>query len=63
MSDEVHANTERKMKRAIECLQHDLASVRTGRASPSLLERVKVDYYGAPTPLTASRRFVCRSRG
>jgi len=51
MIDEVHANTERKMKRAIEALQHDLASVRTGRASPSLLERVNVDYYGAPTPL------------
>jgi ribosome recycling factor len=51
MIDEVHANTERKMKRAVEALQHDLASVRTGRASPTLLERVNVDYYGAPTPL------------
>jgi ribosome recycling factor len=51
MIDEVHANTERKMKRAVEALQHDLASVRTGRASPALLERVNVDYYGAPTPL------------
>jgi len=51
MIDEGHANAERKMKRAIEALQHDLASVRTGRASPSLLERVNVEYYGAPTPL------------
>jgi ribosome recycling factor len=51
MIDEVHANTERKMKRAVEALQHDLASVRTGRASPALLERVNVEYYGAPTPL------------
>jgi ribosome recycling factor len=51
MIDEVHANAERKMKRAIEALQHDLSSVRTGRASPALLERVNVDYYGAPTPL------------
>ncbi|HEY7063975.1 MAG TPA: ribosome recycling factor [Chloroflexota bacterium] len=51
MIDEVHANTERRMKRAVEALQHDLASVRTGRASPALLERVNVDYYGAPTPL------------
>jgi ribosome recycling factor len=51
MIDEVHANTERKMKRAIEALQHDLGSVRTGRASPSLLEKVHVEYYGAPTPL------------
>lgn len=51
MIDEVHANTERRMKRAVEALQHDLASVRTGRASPALLEKVNVDYYGAPTPL------------
>jgi ribosome recycling factor len=51
MIDEVHANAERKMKRAIEALQHDLGAVRTGRASPTLLERVQVDYYGAPTPL------------
>jgi ribosome recycling factor len=51
MIDEVHANAERKMKRAVEALQHDLASVRTGRASPALLERVNVEYYGAPTPL------------
>jgi ribosome recycling factor len=51
MIDEVHANTERKMKRAIEALQHDLAAVRTGRASPALLERVNVEYYGAATPL------------
>jgi ribosome recycling factor len=51
MIDEVHANTERRMKRAVEALQHDLASVRTGRASPALLERVNVDYYGAATPL------------
>ncbi|HZR97807.1 MAG TPA: ribosome recycling factor [Chloroflexota bacterium] len=51
MIDEVQANTERKMKRAVEALQHDLASVRTGRASPALLERVHVEYYGAPTPL------------
>ncbi|HLH20974.1 MAG TPA: ribosome recycling factor [Chloroflexota bacterium] len=51
MIDEVFANTERKMKRAVEALQHDLGSVRTGRASPALLERVQVEYYGAPTPL------------
>jgi ribosome recycling factor len=41
------------MKRAVEALQHDLATVRTGRASPALLERIQVDYYGAPTPLNA----------
>jgi ribosome recycling factor len=53
MIDQVHATAERKMARAVEALQHDLGSVRTGRASPALLERVQVDYYGAPTPLNA----------
>ena len=53
MIEETHQTAERKMKRAVEALQHDLASVRTGRASPALLERVQVDYYGAATPLNA----------
>ena len=42
---------ERKMGRAIEALQRDLATLRTGRATPSLIENVTVDYYGSPTPL------------
>ena len=53
MIEETHQTAERKMTRAVEALQHDLASVRTGRASPALLERVQVDYYGAATPLNA----------
>jgi ribosome recycling factor len=39
------------MSRAVEILQQDFANVRTGRASPALLDKVQVDYYGAPTPL------------
>ncbi len=39
------------MKGAIEFLEDDLAAVRTGRASPALVERLQIDYYGAPTPL------------
>ncbi len=42
---------ETRMKGAIESLEDDLAGVRTGRASPALVERLQVDYYGAPTPL------------
>lgn len=42
---------ERKMGRSIEALQRELAALRTGRATPSLIENVAVDYYGAPTPL------------
>jgi ribosome recycling factor len=43
--------TEDKMKKAIEALDADLRTIRTGRASPALVERVMVDYYGVATPL------------
>ncbi|MGO0122694.1 ribosome recycling factor [Desulfothermobacter acidiphilus] len=39
------------MKKAVEHLKKDLATIRTGRASPALLEKVVVDYYGTPTPV------------
>jgi ribosome recycling factor len=51
MSAEVIASTERKMARAVEVLERDLAGVRTGRASTALVERLLIDYYGTPTPL------------
>jgi ribosome recycling factor len=51
MIADVLADAESRMAKAIEALQRDLGSVRTGRASPSLVERITVDYYGAPTPL------------
>jgi ribosome recycling factor len=40
-----------RMDKSIESTKHELATVRTGRASPHLLDRVNVDYYGAQTPL------------
>jgi len=40
-----------RMGKSIEATRHELATVRTGRASPHLLDRVQVDYYGATTPL------------
>jgi len=43
--------TEDKMKKAIEALEADLRTIRTGRATPALVERVMVQYYGTPTPL------------
>ena len=49
---EVKQNADQKMKKSIESLQHDLAKVRTGRAHPSLLDQVHVDYYGSPTPVS-----------
>ena len=41
------------MRKAIDALKHELASVRTGRAAPSLVEELEVDAYGAPTPLVS----------
>jgi ribosome recycling factor len=40
-----------RMSKSIEAIRHELATVRTGRASPHLLDRVNVDYYGTSTPL------------
>lgn len=44
-------DAETRMKSAIQALEEDLTSVRTGRASPALVERLPVEYYGMPTPL------------
>jgi ribosome recycling factor len=45
------ADAKRRMDRSIEATHHEFNSVRTGRASPALLDRVLIDYYGTPTPL------------
>ncbi len=43
--------TEERMRKTVEALRRDLVTIRTGRASPELLNRVMVDYFGTPTPL------------
>jgi len=48
---EIEANVKTRMEKAVNDLQHDMASIRTGRASISILDHIKVDYYGTPTPL------------
>lgn len=48
---ELEANAKSRMQKVIADLMHAMASVRTGRASVNLLEGIKVDYYGTPTPL------------
>lgn len=40
-----------KMKKAIEYLESDLATIRAGRANPHVLDKIRVDYYGTPTPI------------
>ena len=49
--EEIISQSEARMKKAIEALRHDVQAVRTGRASPSLVESLEVDAYGTPTPL------------
>ncbi|BCM89819.1 Ribosome-recycling factor [Abditibacteriota bacterium] len=51
MPQSVISGAEARMQRAIEDLHSDLSTLRTGRATPALLDKVMVDYYGTPTPL------------
>ncbi|MBW7886183.1 MAG: ribosome recycling factor [Caldilineaceae bacterium] len=45
------ADAQERMEKAVEALRQDLMSIRTGRATPALVEHLSVEYYGAPTPL------------
>ena len=49
--EDVLSETGQKMDRSIDALRRDLNTLRTGRATPALIENVPVDYYGTPTPL------------
>ncbi len=48
---EVDANIKTRMDKAVTDLQHEMATIRTGRASLGILDHIRVDYYGTPTPL------------
>jgi ribosome recycling factor len=48
---DVEANAKSRMEKALGDLQHALSTIRTGRASVSIFDNVRVDYYGTPTPL------------
>ena len=51
MSKEIIEKASQRMEKAITALNHDLATVRTGRANPNMLDRISVDYWGSPTPV------------
>ena len=51
MAKEVMDQTKDSMAKAIRGFTRELASIRAGRASASLLDKISVDYYGAPTPI------------
>jgi ribosome recycling factor len=51
MLDAIYVETEDRMDKVISAFQRELATLRAGRATPALLDRIEVDYYGAMTPL------------
>ena len=51
MINEIKQDAQERMEKSVEALKNNLSKVRTGRAHPSLLSGISVEYYGAPTPL------------
>ena len=50
-TEEILLNAEEKMEKAVEVLKNQLAGIRTGRATPGLVDSIKVEAYGSPTPM------------
>ena len=57
MIDETLFEAEEKMEKAVSVAKDDLAAIRTGRANPSMFQKILVDYYGAPTPVNQLASF------
>ena len=57
MIDETLFEAEEKMEKAVSVAKEDLAAIRTGRANPSMFQKILVDYYGAPTPVNQLASF------
>ena len=52
-----------KMEKCLASLNHEFSTIRAGRANPAVLDKIQVDYYGAPTPINAKiGRASCRER-
>ncbi len=51
MIKDIEKNIQEKMEKTLSVLKHELSTLKAGRANPSLLDRITVEYYGAPTPL------------
>ena len=51
MMDSILSDIKTKMQRSLEALAYEFNKIRTGRANPSILDSIKVDYYGNPTPI------------
>ncbi len=57
--DEILLDAEDRMDKAVEHFHSQLAGIRTGRASPGLVDSIRVDYYGSPTPLKQIAQISC----
>lgn len=57
--DEILLDAEDRMEKAVEHFKHQLAGIRTGRANPGLVDSIKVNYYGSPTPLKQIAQISC----
>ena len=51
MIEEIYKDANSRMKKSIEVIKQDLAKIRTGRATPALLDHIIVEYYGSPVPV------------
>ena len=58
MIKEIASNTEKKMNNIIKATANEFKTIRTGRARPSLVENIKADYYGTPTPIAQMAKVV-----
>ena len=56
---DIKTKTDGEMKKTVEALSHELAKIRTGRANVSMLDSIKVDYYGSATPLNQVAALSC----
>lgn len=52
MTKQIVKDADDKMKKSIEAFRHELASMKAGRATPAILDKVRVDYYGTPSPVS-----------
>ncbi|HYG60161.1 MAG TPA: ribosome recycling factor [Symbiobacteriaceae bacterium] len=52
MTKQIIKNAEERMKKSVEVFRHDLAGMKAGRATPAMLDKLRVDYYGTPSPVT-----------
>ena len=62
MIDEITQDAGSRMLKSVESLKTDLTKIRTGRAHPSLLDQVMVDYYGTPTPIKQVANVVLKTQ-